>query len=183
MRSLHEAFETVLQFLEVAAAEPARLAGPLALAAVRTLGRCNLWDLQASNAQCMTLRGGGRRMVSQCAWPGWCTPVVKRAALRWTTTGHRQDRPPSGPHLAQQYSRKCLTCMRIWCIRSVKSVARPSAQVSGGGARGSRRPRPRAAAGAAVRWSSRFRTRSSGTRVRPASSAVPRASALTGVTR
>ena len=39
MRSLHEAFETVLQFLEGAAAEPARLASPLALAAVRTLGR------------------------------------------------------------------------------------------------------------------------------------------------
>ena len=42
MRSLHEAFETVLQFLEVAAAEPERLASPLALAAVRTLGRCVL---------------------------------------------------------------------------------------------------------------------------------------------
>ena len=41
MRSLHEAFETVLQFLEVAAAEPERLASPLALAAVRTLGRCD----------------------------------------------------------------------------------------------------------------------------------------------
>ena len=40
MRSLHEAFETVLQFLEVAAGEPARLSSPLALAAVRTLGRC-----------------------------------------------------------------------------------------------------------------------------------------------
>ena len=40
MRSLHEVFETVLQFLEVAAAEPERLASPLALAAVRTLGRC-----------------------------------------------------------------------------------------------------------------------------------------------
>ena len=40
MRSLHEAFETVLQFLEVAAGEPARLGSPLALAAVRTLGRC-----------------------------------------------------------------------------------------------------------------------------------------------
>ena len=39
MRSLHEAFETVLQFLEVAAAEPPRLTGALALAAVRTLGR------------------------------------------------------------------------------------------------------------------------------------------------
>ena len=40
MRSLHEAFETVLQFLEVAAGEPVRLSSPLALAAVRTLGRC-----------------------------------------------------------------------------------------------------------------------------------------------
>ncbi len=54
MRSLHEAFETVLQFLEVAAAEPARLAGPLALAAVRTLGRCESATSAAQNPRSLS---------------------------------------------------------------------------------------------------------------------------------
>ena len=54
MCSLHEAFETVLQFLEVSAAEPARLASPLALAAVRTLGRCEPMTCGESGAHRQT---------------------------------------------------------------------------------------------------------------------------------